>query len=52
MPRLMIWCGARPEISASANLIEPADGDNVPESMLKIVLLPEPFGPIRPRISP
>src|SRR4029077_10739835 len=24
----------------------------VPESMLKIVLLPDPFGPIRPTISP
>ena len=33
-------------------VIDPADGGNVPESMLKIVLLPEPFGPIRPRISP
>ena len=30
----------------------PAFGARVPESMLKIVLLPEPFGPIRPRISP
>src|SRR6266705_5586903 len=52
MPRLMIRCGARPAISVPANLIEPADGESVPESMLKIVLLPEPFGPIRPRISP
>src|ERR1700680_4463333 len=52
MPKLMIRCGARPAISAPANFIEPADGGNVPESMLKIVLLPEPFGPIRPRISP
>jgi hypothetical protein len=32
--------------------IDPAVGANVPDSMLKIVLLPEPFGPIRPRISP
>src|ERR1700755_1121633 len=52
MPRLMIRCGARPAISAPANSIEPAVGSSVPESMLKIVLLPEPFGPIRPRISP
>ena len=28
------------------------DGVKVPESMLKIVLLPEPLGPMRPRISP
>src|ERR1700736_2988673 len=52
MPKLMIRCGARPAISAPANFIEPADGGSVPESMLKIVLLPEPLGPIRPRISP
>src|ERR1700730_5176289 len=52
MPRLMIRCGARPEISAPSNFIEPDVGANVPDSMLKIVLLPEPFGPIRPRISP
>src|SRR5262249_40659323 len=33
-------------------MIEPDVGTSVPDSMLKIVLLPEPFGPIRPRISP
>src|ERR1700683_4477582 len=52
MPLLMMRYGGRPAISAPANWIEPADGGSVPESMLKIVLLPEPFGPIRPRISP
>src|SRR6202008_96047 len=52
MPRLMMLCGARPAISAPSNRIEPAVGGKVPDSMLKIVLLPEPFGPIRPRISP
>ena len=52
MPRLMIACGARPDSSWPWNFIEPEVGANVPESMLKIVLLPEPFGPIRPRISP
>ena len=35
-----------------SNSIDPAVGGKAPESMLKIVLLPEPFGPIRPRISP
>ena len=39
-------------ISAPSNRIDPAVGTSVPDSMLKIVLLPEPFGPIRPRISP
>ena len=52
MPRLMMRCGAVPAISAPSNWIEPAVGTSVPDSMLKIVLLPEPFGPIRPRISP
>src|SRR4051794_8998636 len=48
----MIRCGAWPAISCPSNRIEPAVGTSVPDSMLKIVLLPEPFGPIRPRISP
>ena len=52
MPLLMMRCGARPAISAPSNRIDPAVGASVPDSMLKIVLLPEPFGPIRPRISP
>src|SRR2546423_502741 len=52
MPLTMMRCGALPAISAPSNSIEPAVGTSVPESMLKIVLLPEPFGPIRPRISP
>src|ERR1700712_3760967 len=52
MPRLMIRCGARPEISAPSKISEPEVGAKVPDSMLKIVPLPEPFGPIRPRISP
>ena len=52
MPRLMMRCGGAPAISRPWNRIEPAVGTSVPDSMLKIVLLPEPFGPIRPRISP
>src|SRR4051812_39333151 len=52
MPLLMIRCGDRPAISAPSNRIEPAVAGSVPDSRLKIVLLPEPFGPIRPRISP
>src|SRR5207342_2469038 len=52
MPRLMIRCGGRPAISRPSKVIDPAVGGNVPDSMLKIVLLPEPLGPIRPRISP
>src|SRR3954453_9245186 len=52
MPLLMMRYGGAPASSAPANFIEPAVGGSVPDSMLKIVLLPEPFGPIRPRISP
>src|SRR3954470_18369664 len=52
MPLLMIRCGGRPAISEPSNRIEPDVGASVPESILKIVLLPEPLGPIRPRISP
>src|SRR6185369_2619773 len=52
MPLLMMRCGATPAISTPSNRIDPAVGTSVPDSMLKIVLLPEPFGPIRPRISP
>src|SRR2546429_1316188 len=52
IPPLMMACGACPAISDPANSIEPAVGTSVPDSMLKIVLLPEPLGPIRPRISP
>src|SRR6187399_2274737 len=52
MPLLMMRCGTTPEISAPSNRIDPAVGTSVPDSILKIVLLPEPFGPIRPRISP
>src|SRR5712692_5159155 len=52
MPRLMIRCGICPAISRPAKRIEPALGTSAPASMLKMVLFPEPFGPISPRISP
>src|SRR5262245_31642168 len=52
MPRLMIRCGARPAISWPSRRIEPPLGARAPDSMLKIVLLPEPLGPMSPRISP
>src|SRR3954466_15160469 len=52
MPLLMIRCGDRPAISTPSKRTDPAVAGSVPDSKLKIVLLPEPFGPIRPRISP
>ncbi len=39
-------------ISSPAKRIEPAVGASMPAMQLKVVLLPEPLGPIRPRISP
>src|SRR5271154_2725306 len=48
----MMRYGGKPPISCPRKRIEPAVGASVPDSRLKIVLLPEPFGPIRPRISP
>src|SRR5438270_10486460 len=52
MPRRHTSCPARPAISPPSKRIEPALGGKVPAIRLKIVVLPEPFGPIRPRISP
>ena len=52
MPLLMIRCGGVPAISLPWNRIEPDVGASVPDNILKIVLLPDPLGPIRPRISP
>src|ERR1700739_895127 len=52
MPRWMMRCGDMPATSRPSSRIEPAVGAKVPDSILKIVLLPDPFGPIRPRISP
>src|SRR5437016_6880403 len=52
MPRLTMRYGASPPISRPSKRIEPASGTRAPASTLKIVLLPEPLGPISPRISP
>ena len=52
MPMWQIRSGDRPPISRLSSRIDPAVGFSVPETMLKMVLLPDPFGPMRPRISP
>src|SRR5262245_31415628 len=41
-----------PAISLPSSRIEPELGRSVPAIRLKVVLLPEPLGPMRPRISP
>ena len=44
--------GVRPPISSPLNRTEPPEGASAPEMQLKAVVLPEPFGPMSPRISP
>src|SRR5260370_19877784 len=39
-------------MSSSWNRIEPAVGRSAPATRLKVVILPDPFGPMRPTISP
>src|ERR1700736_2319786 len=39
-------------MSASCSVIRPADGATRPEHALKILVLPAPFGPMRPVIMP
>ena len=52
MPRWQIACAGSPPISLPSKRIEPASGAALPAIRLKVVLLPEPLGPMRPRISP
>src|SRR4051812_50104597 len=44
--------GVSPLISAPSKAIVPPSGAYSPAMQLNVVLLPEPLGPIRPRISP
>src|SRR5690348_5306186 len=52
MPACATRYAGRPPISSPRKRTEPALGLSAPAIRLKVVLLPEPFGPIRPRISP
>jgi hypothetical protein len=52
MPRWHTAAGGRAPISSSRKRTEPDVGAYSPATTLKVVLLPDPFGPIRPRISP
>src|SRR5712664_784535 len=51
-PRWQIASGVRPAISSPLNRMEPAVAASAPEMQLKQVVLPDPLGPISPRISP
>ena len=46
-PRCVTACGGRPATSRPSNRISPEVGVYTPVSMLKNVVLPAPFGPIR-----
>src|SRR6202011_2457308 len=52
IPLRQIRWAESPPISLPLKRIEPAVGRKVPAIRLKVVLFPDPFGPIRPRISP
>src|ERR1700722_1787128 len=52
MPARQIASAGSPAMSAPSKRIAPAFGRSVPAIRLNVVLLPEPFGPINPRISP
>ena len=52
IPRWQTASGVRPPISAPSKRMLPAVGVSAPEMQLNAVVLPEPFGPMSPRISP
>src|SRR5260221_14275283 len=52
MPGWTRRCGARPPIERSSSHTLPPSGAYRPEMTLMQVVLPEPLGPTRPRISP
>src|SRR5918995_6068263 len=52
MPAAQTWSGRSPSILLSRNLISPLSGVWTPAIMLKMVVLPAPFGPIKATIEP
>src|SRR5690348_8027918 len=52
MPIRQTACAGEPAISRSRKRIEPSLGLSEPEMRLNVVLLPDPLGPMSPRISP
>src|SRR6266496_417976 len=52
IPRAVTWCGFRPLICKPSNSSVPLVGGYRPVIILKNVVLPAPFGPIRPLIEP
>src|SRR5512134_1894016 len=52
IPAAQTWSGRRPSIRRPAKRISPASGAKTPATMLNVVVLPAPFGPIRPTMAP
>ncbi len=52
MPRRVRWYAGSVEMFSPAKVIVPASLRSAPETQLMSVVLPEPFGPIRPKRSP
>ena len=51
-PSRLSWQGRLPVMARPSMRTSPAEGASWPRMQLNSVDLPEPFGPIRPRISP
>jgi hypothetical protein len=51
-PSLQTWWALSPLMVLPLKVMVPPDGRMAPETMLKQVVLPAPFGPMRPTISP
>ena len=52
MPKRVRWCAIRPSTLRPSKRTAPVSLTSVPHRQLTSVLLPEPFGPIRPTRSP
>src|SRR4051794_16165683 len=52
MPRRARWCGGDDEMSAPSRVTTPAWHRWTPETALKVVVFPAPFGPISPTTWP
>src|SRR5262245_48067988 len=52
MPRQLRWCGGSPVMSCPSKRMVPALTGRTPDTQLMRVVLPEPFGPMRPKRSP
>src|SRR5262245_45693110 len=52
MPSLAISCTGNAVMSRSPSNTRPPSGRTTPLTALKSVVLPQPFGPIRPRLAP